>query len=66
MFAKSHINPKRHAFFVQFMLIFCSCCGTALCELALVDDTAQTLNISRPLLGFLSSQSIPRGAQRGF
>lgn len=38
---KSQIYPKRHAFFFQFLLIFCSCCGAALCWLALVDDTAQ-------------------------
>ena len=59
MFAKSHINPKRHAFFDQFMLMFCRCNGTALCELALVDDTARTLNISRPLLRFLSPPVYP-------
>lgn len=28
MFAKSQLYPKRYAFFLQFLLIFCSCCGT--------------------------------------
>lgn len=30
MFVKSQLYPKRYAFFLQFLLIFCSCCGTAL------------------------------------
>lgn len=49
MFAESQIYPRRHAFFVQFTLIFCSCCGTALCGVALVDDAAQLWTFFWPL-----------------